>query len=372
MGACGRYGVHASGYHGRRRMSEKGRIMKRSGGGGGARAKGFSVVDGGISVTKVKGLSENEMWARRTAQDLVLMIAGLSTCGPDMVPHARVPVDREFIDIALEGLVENGLMARDRSAGTFRLTDPGRINADFLLGAYHVLTSYMERESDAFASQGRADDPMDCSDPIDVFKFRIDLNLGDALPCWREIIVPSDTSFSVFHMMIQSAFLFAGCHLYDFSLRTHGERVRVVEKEAGAAGDTFFTGGCGKVVEASTLYLDEVFPRTKTATYSYDYDDGWECKVRFIEAIDDYSGPWPTCTGGLGDAPPEDVGGPRGFRAFAAAISDSQDEGHDAAVVWGRTQLWEPFSLEAVNRRMRIWPTDEFMKMWDDAHAGEW
>ena len=352
-------------------MSEKGRIMKRSGGGGGARAKGFSVVDGGISVTKVKGLSENEVWARRTAQDLVLMIAGLSTCGPDMVPRARIPVDREFIDIALEGLVENGLMARDRSAGAFHLTDPGRINADFLLGAYHVLTSYMEEESEAFVSQGRAEGPTEYSDPIDAFKFRIDLNLGDARPCWREIVVPSDISFSVFHMMIQSALLFVGCHRYDFSLRTRGERVRVTEGAAEVAGDACFSGACGKVVEASTLFLDGVFPKTKTATYSYDYDDGWECKVRLIEAIDDYSGPWPICTGGLGDAPPEGVGGPRGFRAFAAAISDPRDEGHAAAVAWGRARLWEPFSLEAVNRRMRIWPTDEFMKMWDDAHAGE-
>lgn len=352
---------------------EKGRIMKRSGDGGGARAKGFSVVDGGVSVTKVKGLSENEVWARRVAQDLVLMIAGLSTCGPDLVPRAKVPVDREFIDLALEGLVENGLMAKDRPAGTFRLTDPGRINADFLLGAYHVLTSYMEKGPDAHAVPGWVgSSPTDYSGPIDAFKFRIDLDLGQLHPCWREIIVPSDIPFSVFHMMIQSAFLFVGYHQYDFSLRTRGERVRIGEGAPTAAYGASAPGESDRAVEASTLYLDEVFPKTKTATYSYDYGDGWECKIRFVESIGGYSGPWPLCTAGSGDAPPEDVGGIGGFERYLKAISDPGDEEHDFMVAWGASQLWEPFSREAVNRRMEIWPTDELIKMWDAAHADEW
>lgn len=351
---------------------EKGRIMKKSGDGDGARAKGFSVVDGGVSATRATGLSENEVWARRTAQDLALMIAGLSTCGSDLAPRANAPIDRDFIDLALEGLVENGLMTKDLSAGSFRLTDPGRINADFLLGAYHVLTSYMEKDPGTLAaSVGANPARIDYSGPIDVFTFRIDLDLDGLHPCWREIVVPSDISFSVFHMMIQSAFLFAGYHLYNFSLRTRGERIRIEERALNAVDGMFAPAESGRVVEASTLYLDQVFPKTKTATYLYDYGDGWEFKIRFVESIEGYSGPWPVCTAGSGDAPPEDVGGPGGFERYLRAVADPRDEEHDLMVAWGASQLWEPFSREAVNHRMEIWPTDEFVKMWDAAHAGE-
>ena len=38
-------------------------------------------------------------------------------------------------------------------------------------------------------------------------------------------------------------------------------------------------------VDAHHIRLDDVFPRTRIARYSYDYGDGWEHRVKLVETI---------------------------------------------------------------------------------------
>lgn len=348
--------------------------MKRSDDRGGSRKAGFTVVEGGRSAAQPGTSQPNGAQAGSDLSlplyldDFMLMVLGLLTCRStaEGEPSAMVPIDPTALDKSIGRLIERGSAGFDPRTQHLYLTEQGRSDAAFHLKAYRGFESLLEQATelgmmpDGPSSAARA--------PVRAFRFRIDLDLDGLHPCWREIIVPATMSFDVFHMAIQSAFLFAGYHLYDFELRTHGEMVRIAEQENLIENDFFRERSSRRNFDACQMFLDDVFPKTRSARYSYDYGDGWELKIKLVETLDAYDGPWPYCTKGAGDAPPEDVGGIGGFERFLRAIADEGDPEHEFLSEWGESQLWEPFSLEAVNRRIAIWPTAEFDRLWNEAH----
>ena len=206
---------------------------------------------------------------------------------------------------------------------------------------------------------------------VRAFKLRVELRLWPEHPCWREIVLPASATFADLHDAIQSSFLWWDYHLNRFELRTHGEDVEVmdareiaeIEDEWGASRPHL------RRVDSARLRLSDVFPRTRKARYFYDYGDGWEHDIKLVEVIDSYDGELPACVAGAGDAPPEDVGGIGGFERFLRAIGDPAHPEHDELTGWGWSQFYEPFDLDAVNRRMRAWKTDELALAWDELHG---
>lgn len=206
---------------------------------------------------------------------------------------------------------------------------------------------------------------------VRAFKFRVGLRLWPEHPCWREVVLPASATFADLHDAIQSAFLWWDYHLHRFELRTRGEDVEIMdareiaefEEEWGASGSH------PRRINSAQLLLSDVFPRTRKARYLYDYGDGWEHDIRLVEVIDSYDGELPACTAGVGDAPPEDVGGVGGFEHFLRAVGDSAHPEHDDLVGWGWGQFYEPFGLDAVNRRVRAWKTDELAHAWYERHT---
>ena len=100
------------------------------------------------------------------------------------------------------------------------------------------------------------------------------------------------------------------------------------------------------------MRLDEVFPRTRTALYSYDYGDGWEIDVKLVDSKTPLTGGSPLCVAGEGDNPPEDVGAEWGFVEFLRAIADPNDPEHDDMVAWGDSQTFEHFDVASTNARL--------------------
>ena len=114
-----------------------------------------------------------------------------------------------------------------------------------------------------------------------------------------------------------------------------------------------------------------MLPRSRTARYSYDYGDGWEHRIKLVRTISCYEGEMPVCTDGAGDAPPEDVGGAWGFEDFLHVIADESNPEHEDLSKWGKSQGFEHFSLDAVNRRMAKWHAGELIAEWDETHGIE-
>ena len=188
------------------------------------------------------------------------------------------------------------------------------------------------------------------------FRFRVELELWPEHPCWREIVVPASASFAEFHQAIQSAFLWWCEHCYDFELTSKGKRLKVTGDQGGI--DMMFAGlhgGQGEETSAYELLLEDVFPRTRRARYTYDYGDYWEHDIRLVETIRNCTDELPLCSAGEGDAPPEDVGSAPGFERFLHIIADPHDPEHEDMLDWADRMGYGRFSLDAVNARMRKW-----------------
>lgn len=279
------------------------------------------------------------------------MLDGSKTLpSPDLATGIDPDDLRDFIE---EGLVE--AVAED--GASLRLTPEGVGLSMFLFNRF---AEAIESEFDVSA-------PTRVLGPTHAFRFSLEL---EDCECRRELIVPADFMFQEFHEAIQATFGWMDYHLWDFTLRVDGKQITVTDLEANDVLDgeaieltlekTVAGEAPGKNLEhqardAFSYDLDDAFPDAKLATYRYDYGDGWEITIRLEEDIEEYEGPLPTCVGGAGDAPPEDVGGPYGFRDFKRTMLGPQSKRREELAKWAEGQGFEPFSVDRVNRRLEEW-----------------
>lgn len=299
-------------------------------------------------------------------RDMTLMLIYLTSWKEKVYGEEICRAWKSYDWDALGVLDEQGLVNTNNRAKSVYLTEEGEKEASMLVEVYSTALDRMREDFAAFVQM-----TMPAShEPA--FRFRVELDLGPKRECWREIVIPSGWAFVDLHEAIQASFLWWDYHQYDFTLRSHGEQCRIVDPEQGGVDAMFAPPSNGqKILDVCEILLDEVFPRTRTATYSYDYGDGWTCRVKLVEAIERYEGEMPVCTDGAGDAPPEDVGGPGGFERFLAAIGNEDDPEHAEMKEWGASQLFAPFSVEAANERIRRWRTGEILDDWDKAHPAD-
>jgi len=154
--------------------------------------------------------------------------------------------------------------------------------------------------------------------------------------------------------------------MFDFKLKYKGENVQIDVPSMNTLDSmfTFFRGSGGPSLSAAELLLSDVFPKTRTAKYTYDYGDDWELKIKLLETLDDYDSSEPTCVDGFGDAPPDDVGGEYGFIDFLEAIGDKKHPEHDEMVEWGESQEFFKYSLKTVNMKLEAWRSHRMY--WDE------
>jgi hypothetical protein len=85
----------------------------------------------------------------------------------------------------------------------------------------------------------------------------------------------------------------------------------------------------------------------KSLKYLYDFGDGWEHSVRIERITDAVPGiVYPRLIDAAGRCPPEDVGGPWGYREFLDAIADPNHQEHAERLQWiGRN--FDPNDVDA-------------------------
>jgi len=150
-------------------------------------------------------------------------------------------------------------------------------------------------------------------------------------PIWRRILVPGDLTFWDLHVAIQDAMGWCDCHLHQFEVFDPRKR-RVVligmPDDETPMGEQTLPGW--KVPVARLLTMNH--PR---ALYTYDFGDGWDHDVVLEKVLpQDPSQKLPQCVGGRRRCPPEDCGGPWGYRELLAAMADPNHEEHEALLEW--------------------------------------
>ena len=190
-------------------------------------------------------------------------------------------------------------------------------------------------------------------------RLRIELDLEGLQPCWREIIIPATCTFLDLHIAIQRIFNWYDEHLFNFTTTARGQKLHIEEACFLDPSLDVYEPATYAVVEANHIQLGDVFPRTRTARYAYDYGDGWEHKVKVVKTIANSKLVAPQLVDGAGDAPPEDVGGPGGFEEFLQVVANPKHPDHEDMLAWADAQMAYPFDLAAKQRELAdCWDSD--------------
>src|SRR6266545_6375189 len=139
--------------------------------------------------------------------------------------------------------------------------------------------------------------------------YQLKISLRDISPMiWRRVLVESDTSITHLHAVLQIAMGWEDLHLHRF--RVHGKAYGI----SRAGGILFDDDACQVRLSDFKLRAGERF------VYEYDMGDFWQHDVRLERVLPLAPGKaYPVCIAGSGDCPPEDCGGPAGYRALINA-----------------------------------------------------
>jgi hypothetical protein len=140
-------------------------------------------------------------------------------------------------------------------------------------------------------------------------------------PVWRRLLVPGETTLADLHRAIQAAMGWEDCHLHAFDIegRQYGDP-RAVDDVADE-----------KRVTLNGLIRSGV----ARFAYTYDFGDNWEHALvieKSLPAVEALSRP--VCTAGKRRCPPEDCGGPWGYRGLLEVLADPAHPEHAERCEW--------------------------------------
>ncbi|GAB3973116.1 plasmid pRiA4b ORF-3 family protein [Plantactinospora veratri] len=158
--------------------------------------------------------------------------------------------------------------------------------------------------------------------------FQLKVSLADVTPpVWRRVLVPGGYTLDRVHRLFQSVLGWQNCHLHSFDI--DGVQYGVPDPE-------------GELTLRDELdtRLDAVATKGGRFLYTYDFGDWWEHDVIVEDVFGaDPDERYPVCSAGAGACPPEDIGGPYGYRRFLAAMADPDHPEHESLRDW----LGRPF-----------------------------
>lgn len=134
--------------------------------------------------------------------------------------------------------------------------------------------------------------------------YQLKVSLRDISPMiWRRLLVTSHTTIAQLHHIVQTAMGWEDFHLHQF--RVYGKAYGIYR-----GGGMCFTDDPYQVnLAVFKLRVGEHF------VYEYDMGDFWQHDIRLERVLSlDPRKTYPVCIGGAGACPPEDCGGPLGYK----------------------------------------------------------
>lgn len=177
--------------------------------------------------------------------------------------------------------------------------------------------------------------------PREVFQIKVAL-LDIEPPIWRRMLIPADHTLADLHIAIQVAFDWEGWHGHVFTV--HGREY--------ASRDPV------EVAKAR----DEIIPLAKLdlkpgtgIRYVHDFGDNWVHDI-VVETVLAPAEPImaPVCLEGRRAGPPDDCGGPLGYKHLLQALQNRRHPQHRDLKEWvGSGWRAEDFHLDEVNASLK-------------------
>jgi hypothetical protein len=190
----------------------------------------------------------------------------------------------------------------------------------------------------------------------------------------RRLVVPYEISFHDLHRVLQSAFEWTGYNLYTFEFYLDRSKKKssgapdvqiavsdlirgIFDEEGVLDGDEFDARGHdifdlldeGRKIalraEMNHLcHLIQRFSRFVCLSDGYRTLDDWKQVITIKKIHRNYKGWLPFLLSGSGDSPPEECGGPQGYKRLLAILAERGSEGREEMIQSG--ELWPPFNLD--------------------------
>ncbi len=139
----------------------------------------------------------------------------------------------------------------------------------------------------------------------------------------RRITVQFGVRLGRLHRIVQAAMGWSGGHLWEFRAGGTGW---------GPRDDYEFGDGPHDASKATLLSVIEDVG-VKTIRYIYDFGDDWQHTIKVERIFADVPGlAQPFLLEATGRCPPEDIGGPQGYREMLDALADPKHARHDEFV----------------------------------------
>lgn len=178
----------------------------------------------------------------------------------------------------------------------------------------------------------------------------VNLNLGSYI-AKRSIMTPIDINFKQLHYILQSAFNWRECHLHEFNVVN--EKCECVLNVISEFDEMVGLRQDCKMALESEIFISDYIKDGFRIFYCYDFGDNWQHEIIIKGTIDDYNNNYVICVEGVGDAPPEDVGGILGYEEFLEIMADPNNPEYEEMKRWSAGQLYRKFDVELINRRLK-------------------
>jgi hypothetical protein len=136
--------------------------------------------------------------------------------------------------------------------------------------------------------------------------YQLKIHLRGVTPMvWRRVLIKASASIADLHAIIQAVMGWEDLHLHQFHI--HGKTYGI-----------YRDGGMHFRDDPRQVRLHD-FKLRQGERFLYDYDMGdfWDHEIRLERIVPlEPRKKYPVCTGGHGDCPPEDCGGPSGFMSL--------------------------------------------------------
>ncbi len=175
---------------------------------------------------------------------------------------------------------------------------------------------------------------------LDLYEFEV----------WRILVIPTNITFNKLHKILQIAFEWKDYHMHDFCV-FDGE-TPIINLVCSEEIFEYQTDLPMKMESDHTL--SDFVPKYERIKYCYDFGDMWQHYIEVEKVIENYSNHYPICLEGIGNSPPEDVGGEEGYEDFLEAISNPTHEEHEFSLEWGKMQGYSEFNIEEINKKLKL------------------
>ncbi len=187
-----------------------------------------------------------------------------------------------------------------------------------------------------------------------LFQFKIQIKRISQPTVWRRVTVPGHFSFTKFHRVIQAAFGWEDCHLFQFSPGGYSSSPVI-----SIPDPDFVNMGRNdrQRLHATKTTLTEIFTAEKQKfTYIYDFGDDWIHEITLEKIAVDASLSC-TCLAGKGACPPEDCGGPWGYAGLKEIVENPEDAEYEEMREWMGLEPgdeWKPEDFDLADAQARV------------------